>query len=41
MKVEIVNRTNSPEDTAGRAAALCYNGKNPTRSLEVAMAGHH
>lgn len=41
MKVEIVNRTHAPEDTAGRAAALCYNGKNPTRSLEVAMAGHH
>ena len=41
MKVSLVRVTADPELLAGEAAAMCYNGKNPMRSLEVALEGGH
>lgn len=41
MKVSLVRVTADPEMLAGEAAAMCYNGKNPMRSLEVALEGGH
>lgn len=41
MKVQLIRHTDFADELAGMAAALCYNGKNIRRSLEVAMEGHH
>lgn len=41
MKVSLVRATVNPELLAGEAAAMCYNGKNPMRSLNIAMEGGH
>lgn len=41
MKVDLIRHTIAPEELAGEAAALCYNGKNPARSLDVALEGGH
>ena len=41
MKVKMIRHTLCADDLAGEAAALCYNGKNPQKSLEVALEGHH
>lgn len=41
MKVTLVRYTADPEQLCGQAAALCYNGKNPLKSLKVAMDGGH
>ena len=41
MKVNLIRYTNDPEEHAGEAAALCYNGKNPKKSLAVALEGGH
>lgn len=41
MNVRLIRSTIAPEELAGRAAAKCYNGSNPRKSLEVAMAGGH
>lgn len=41
MKVTLVSHTANPEYLAGSAAAICYNGKNPARSLKIAMDGGH
>ena len=41
MKVTLERYTVAPEGIAGEAAALCYNGKNPAKSLDVAMDGGH
>lgn len=41
MKVKLIRHTCEPEMLAGYAAAKCYNGKDPRKSLEVAMDGGH
>lgn len=41
MKVTLKRYTPDPELLCGEAAALCYNGKNPLKSLKVAMDGGH
>lgn len=41
MQVRLVRHTIDPEELAGQAAALCYNGKNPRRSLDIALDGGH
>lgn len=41
MKASLVRVTADPELLVGEAAAMCYNGKNPMRSLEVALEGGH
>lgn len=41
LHVDLIHHTECPELVAGSAAALCYNGKNPKKSLEVAMEGQH
>lgn len=41
MRVELIRYTPDPEMLAGEAAALCYNGKNPERSLKHAMGNGH
>lgn len=41
MKVKLISHTADPEWLAGYAAAKCYNGKNPCKSLEIAMNGRH
>ena len=41
MKVTMVRYTNDADLLAGEAASLCYNGKNPCKSLEVALDGKH
>ena len=41
MKVKLIRYTIAADELAGQAAALCYNGKNPARSLEIAMGGGH
>lgn len=41
MKVTLVRYTPDPEQLCGEAAAICYDGKNPMRSLQVAMDGGH
>lgn len=41
MKVTLKRWTADPDLICGEAAALCYNGKNPLKSLQVAMNGGH
>lgn len=41
MKVTLKRWTAYPDLICGEAAALCYNGKNPLKSLKVAMNGGH
>ena len=41
MKVTLKRWTADPDLICGEAAALCYNGKNPEKSLQVAMKGGH
>jgi thymidylate synthase (FAD) len=41
MKVTLKRWTGDPDLICGEAAALCYNGKNPEKSLQVAMKGGH
>lgn len=41
MNVTLERYTIAADELAGKAAALCYRGKNPSRSLEIAMAGSH
>lgn len=41
MKVNLIRYTNDAEQLAGLAAAKCYKGKDPAKSLEVAMDGGH
>lgn len=41
MKVSLIRYTNDADLLAGEAAALCYNGTNPAKSLDRAMAGGH
>ena len=41
MKVNLIRYTIAPDELAGEAAALCYNGKNPAKSLAVALDGGH
>ena len=41
MIVKLIRYTVDAEELAGSAAALCYDGKNPKRSLKVALDGHH
>lgn len=41
MKVSLIRYTQDADLLAGEAAALCYNGKNPAKSLDRAMAGGH
>lgn len=41
MKVSLARVTADPELLSGEAAALCYDGKNPARSLDIAMEGGH
>lgn len=41
MKVELIRYTPDPEMLVGEAAAICYDGKNPERSLKHAMGNGH
>lgn len=41
MHVELIAFPFEADFLAGEAAAICYNGKNPMKSLDVAMKGHH
>lgn len=41
MKVKLLRHTCEPEMLCGYAAAKCYKGKDPRKSLEVAMEGGH
>ena len=41
MKVTLIRYTQDADRLAGEAAALCYNGKNPEKSLDVALDGGH
>lgn len=41
MNVTLIKFTPDPEDLCGYAAAKCYNGTNPERSLQHAMNGGH
>jgi len=41
MKAELIRYTADPDGLCGMAAALCYNGKNPEKSLKIAMNGGH
>lgn len=41
MKVDLIRYTIDPDGISGEAAALCYNGKNPRKSLDVALDGGH
>ena len=41
MNVTMIRHTLEPDELAGKAAALCYKGKNPQRSLQIAMGGGH
>lgn len=41
MKVNLIRYTNEAEQLAGLAAAKCYKGKDPAKSLKVAMDGGH
>lgn len=41
MKVTLIRHTLAPDELSGQAAALCYKGKNPARSLKIAMDGGH
>lgn len=42
MRVTLISYPSmNPDALAGMAAALCYNGKNPERSLDRALSGGH
>lgn len=41
MEVTLMRYTPDADGICGLAAALCYNGKNPEKSLKVAMKGGH
>lgn len=41
MKVSLIRYTNDADTLAGYAASICYRGKNPARSLQIAMGGGH
>lgn len=41
MKVELKRYYVDVDDLCGEAAALCYRGPNPARSLEIAMGNRH
>ena len=42
MQVSLISYPSMDADTLARmAAALCYDGKNPMRSLDTALAGGH
>lgn len=41
MKVTLIRYTQDADQLAGEAAALCYKGKNPERSLQIALNGGH
>lgn len=42
MQVKLISYPSMDADTlAGMAAALCYDGKNPKRSLDTALSGGH
>lgn len=41
MNVTLIRHTLTPDELAGHAAAMCYKGKNPARSLQIAMGGGH
>lgn len=41
MKVTLIRYTQDADRLAGEAAALCYKGKNPERSLQIALNGGH
>lgn len=41
MKVSLKRHTPDAELLAGEAAAICYRGKNPLQSLDVALNGGH
>ena len=41
MKVTLKRYTPDAELLAGEAAAICYRGKNPLQSLDVALSGGH
>lgn len=42
MTVELINCSHvKPDDLCGMAAALCYSGDNPERSLKHAIKTHH
>lgn len=41
MKVSLIRVTQAPEELAGSAAAMCYNGRNPIKSLQTAMKNGH
>lgn len=41
MEVTLIRYTQDADQLAGEAAALCYKGKNPARSLEIALEGGH
>ena len=41
MNVTLKRYTIAADELAGEAAALCYKGKNPQRSLQIAMGGGH
>lgn len=41
MTVTLLRHTIAPEDLCGKAAAKCYNGHNPGKSLAVAMESGH
>lgn len=41
MKVDLIRYTIDPDGISGEAAALCYNGKNPAKSLDAAIDGGH
>jgi thymidylate synthase (FAD) len=41
MEVTLIRYTQDADQLAGEAAALCYKGKNPERSLDIALGGGH
>jgi thymidylate synthase (FAD) len=41
MNVTLIRHTVDADQLAGQAAALCYKGKNPERSLDIALGGGH
>ena len=41
MEVTLIRYTHDADGLAGMAAALCYDGKNPEKSLKVALNGGH
>lgn len=41
MEVTLIRYAQDADQLAGEAAALCYKGKNPKRSLDIALDGGH